>query len=77
VFAAAESEGYRDAALRPQRSAAASSPVNLDRVSAMSDLIYIIQSLLDASPCASCWRAMLLQWARADFRNPISQAIVA
>jgi len=41
----------------------------------MSALIYIIQSLLTLALCVVLAR-LLLQWARADFRNPISQAIV-
>src|SRR3984957_20970772 len=41
----------------------------------MSALIYIIQSLLTIALCVVLAR-LLLQWARADFRNPISQAIV-
>src|ERR1700722_14048724 len=41
----------------------------------MSALIYIIQSLLTLALCVVLAR-LLLQWARADFPNPISQAIV-
>jgi YggT family protein len=41
----------------------------------MSALIYIIQSLLTLALCVVLLR-LLLQWARADFRNQICQAIV-
>ena len=41
----------------------------------MSALIYIIQSLLTLALFVVLLR-LLLQWARADFRNPICQAIV-
>ncbi len=41
----------------------------------MSALIYIIQSLLTLALCVVLLR-LLLQWSRADFRNPICQAIV-
>ena len=41
----------------------------------MSALIYIIQSLLTVALFVVLLR-LLLQWARADFRNPICQAIV-
>src|ERR1700688_2685192 len=41
----------------------------------MSALIYIIQSLLTIALCVVLAR-LFLQWARADFRNPICQAIV-
>jgi YggT family protein len=41
----------------------------------MSALIYIIQSLLTLALFVVLAR-LFLQWARADFRNPICQAIV-
>jgi YggT family protein len=41
----------------------------------MSALIYIIQSLLTLALFVVLLR-LFLQWARADFRNPICQAIV-
>ena len=41
----------------------------------MSALIYIIQSLLTVALFVVLLR-LLQQWARADFRNPICQAIV-
>jgi YggT family protein len=41
----------------------------------MSALIYIIQSLLTLALCVVLLR-LLLQWARADFRNQVCQAIV-
>jgi YggT family protein len=41
----------------------------------MSALIYIIQSLLTLALCVVLAR-LFLQWARADFRNPICQALV-
>src|SRR6202049_2398126 len=41
----------------------------------MSALVYIIQSLLTLALFVVLAR-LLLQWARADFRNPIAQAIV-
>jgi len=41
----------------------------------MSALIYIIQSLLTLALFVVLVR-LFLQWARADFRNPICQAIV-
>jgi YggT family protein len=41
----------------------------------MSALIYIIQSLLTLALFVALAR-LFLQWARADFRNPICQAVV-
>src|SRR5476649_1080323 len=41
----------------------------------MSALIYIIQSLLTLALFVVLAR-LFLQWARADFRNPICQAVV-
>src|SRR5471032_1413668 len=61
--------------LRLRRAAAASSPSNSARVALMAALIYIIQSLLTLALFVVLAR-LFLQWARADFRNPICQAIV-
>jgi len=67
-----------------QRSAAASSrdssePAN-DRARAqaarlMSALIFIVDTLLSLALFVALLR-LFLQWTRADFRNPISQAVV-
>jgi YggT family protein len=41
----------------------------------MSALLYILDSLLTLALCVVLAR-LLLQWARADFRNPLCQAVV-
>jgi|SRR5581483_263670 YggT family protein len=41
----------------------------------MSAILYILDSLLTLALCVVLAR-LLLQWARADFRNPLCQAVV-
>jgi len=41
----------------------------------MSAIVYILDSLLTLALCVVLGR-LLLQWARADFRNPLCQAVV-